>query len=232
MKKYYLHNGSFQEGPFTIEELKSRGYTDVTPIWYDGLAGWMPAGSLDELKLATPPPHGKQTAVQNPPVFESVAPTGRKKGKSVSSIVSIVAGALLLLWLGAAAFANVQEKERAALARSQENERASMKELDKQNVRDNLAAYFTAERNAYTYSLIGGIENLQITVNNKSKYSVDELKVRVDYIKANGGLYKTEVLDFTSIPPTSSQTLRAPDSNRGISVEYKIISVTSTELGL
>ena len=37
MKKYFLHNGSEQTGPFDIEELKSKTLNRDTPIWFDGL---------------------------------------------------------------------------------------------------------------------------------------------------------------------------------------------------
>lgn len=59
MKKYYLNDGTAQQGPFTLEELQSKNITPQTPVWYDGLADWTTAGQVEELKdilVHTPPP--------------------------------------------------------------------------------------------------------------------------------------------------------------------------------
>lgn len=59
-KKYYLHNGSEQEGPFDFEELKAKNISKETQIWYEELPDWISAGSIVELndffKQNTPPP--------------------------------------------------------------------------------------------------------------------------------------------------------------------------------
>ena len=59
MKKFYLHNGKEQQGPFDIDDLKNRGITRKTKIWYEGQADWSNADSCEELKeifnLTTPP---------------------------------------------------------------------------------------------------------------------------------------------------------------------------------
>ncbi|SFQ71980.1 DUF4339 domain-containing protein [Flavobacterium akiainvivens] len=58
MKKYYAHDGAVSKGPFTIQELKDKGIKRATPVWTEGMADWVSAGTLDELKelFATPPP--------------------------------------------------------------------------------------------------------------------------------------------------------------------------------
>ena len=50
MKIYYVHNGSEQEGPFTLNELRTKNLTTDTPIWYEGLSGWTIAEKVYELK--------------------------------------------------------------------------------------------------------------------------------------------------------------------------------------
>lgn len=60
MKKYYTHNGTNQQGPFTLEDLLKSGIAAETQIWHDGLESWSAAKNLDELKMVfaqkTPPP--------------------------------------------------------------------------------------------------------------------------------------------------------------------------------
>lgn len=71
MKKYFLNDGTGQQGPFSLEELKTMNLKSDTPIWYDGLPSWTTAGALDELKdviMHTPPPF------QSPQAAEEVKP--------------------------------------------------------------------------------------------------------------------------------------------------------------
>jgi hypothetical protein len=60
MKKYYLHNGTEQDGPFDISGLKSKRITAKTEVWYEGISDWTNADQIDELKglisKTTPPP--------------------------------------------------------------------------------------------------------------------------------------------------------------------------------
>lgn len=60
MKKYYLYNGARQYGPFSFAELKHQHLLRDTPVWYEGLNEWIPAGSVEELQeilpSACPPP--------------------------------------------------------------------------------------------------------------------------------------------------------------------------------
>jgi len=49
--KFYIHNVTEQQGPFTIEELKLQNIDLSTPIWYEGLNDWSTIGEIEELKL-------------------------------------------------------------------------------------------------------------------------------------------------------------------------------------
>jgi hypothetical protein len=49
MKKYFLHDGEKNIGPFTINELKDKKITKETPIWYEGLEDWTTAGEVEDL---------------------------------------------------------------------------------------------------------------------------------------------------------------------------------------
>src|SRR5436853_6131403 len=69
MKKFFTHNGSEQEGPFDIEELKNKKISKDTMVWYEGLDTWTKAGNIPELKEAIslmPPPFVQQTATPPP----------------------------------------------------------------------------------------------------------------------------------------------------------------------
>ncbi|MBK7442533.1 MAG: DUF4339 domain-containing protein [Bacteroidetes bacterium] len=62
MKKYFLHNGKEQEGPFSLEDLKQKGVTYKTMVWFDGIQAWTEAQYIPELKefaSSSPPPFTK-----------------------------------------------------------------------------------------------------------------------------------------------------------------------------
>lgn len=91
MPKYFIHNGSEQQGPYTLKELKDRKIKSNTPIWYEGLTDWTEAVNINELKdyfKSTPPPFG-QKEESHPPIKKS------NLGKTIAIIlVILVAGSL------------------------------------------------------------------------------------------------------------------------------------------
>lgn len=110
MKKFYLHSGTDQQGPFDIEELKSKNITKETSIWHEGLSEWTTAKEIDELKdlfkTATPPPFGAKTTTP-PPINKTITSETKtvqepaiKKEKSrrrvfiLAGLVVIVVGGL------------------------------------------------------------------------------------------------------------------------------------------
>jgi hypothetical protein len=73
MKKYYLHNGTENIGPFDIEELKSRSITKNTQVWCEGMEDWKNANEIEELKTilaVVPPPISKKVVSNSPPIVK------------------------------------------------------------------------------------------------------------------------------------------------------------------
>lgn len=117
MKKFYLHNGTEQMGPFDLEELKTKDFTKKTPVWYEGLSEWTVAENVEELQQllsAVPPPFGGRkdppplasTVTEQPEASAQSAKThslSRKKKKNYTRFVVILAicvitgGALIVL---------------------------------------------------------------------------------------------------------------------------------------
>jgi len=102
----------------------------------------------------------------------------------------------------------------------------------KKMLRNNIRLYVKAESNDYDHKTLGGISNLEISVNNSTDYTLDKVRVKVMYIKANGGIYETKYEDFQTIKPNTKITHNIPDTKRGTSVKYEISSVKSKALGL
>ena len=96
----------------------------------------------------------------------------------------------------------------------------------------NIASQVAVGANGYTVGTFGGINDLQVTVTNRSVYALDLVVVEVQYIQANKKIYKTENLYFRGIGAGSALMQEAPKSSRGIKVSYKITMINSKELGL
>jgi hypothetical protein len=65
--EFFIIKNNMQEGPFSIEELRSHNITSDTLVWAEGMAQWTPAWKVEELKplfygdlskagKSTPPP--------------------------------------------------------------------------------------------------------------------------------------------------------------------------------
>jgi hypothetical protein len=71
MKKYYLHIGTENTGPFDLEELKIKRITKKTPVWFEGMENWKYAEDIEELKsvfVVTPPPIDTFKAIESAPL--------------------------------------------------------------------------------------------------------------------------------------------------------------------
>ena len=107
MKKYYLYIGARQYGPFSRAELKNHHIHRDTAVWYEGLNGWVKAGTVDELQdilpTATPPPFvianddGRQSAPSS--FSRKSSRLQRRFFNRLSFIISLIVLGLLILTL-------------------------------------------------------------------------------------------------------------------------------------
>jgi hypothetical protein len=75
--------------------------------------------------------------------------------------------------------------------------------------------------------VFGGLKDITITAINKSSYLVDLAVVEVNYILANGKIFKTEMLYFKNIAPGASVSRKASNSPRGVKIESRLTLVSS-----
>jgi len=92
-----------------------------------------------------------------------------------------------------------------------------------------LTKLVSVSSNEYQKVAFGGIRNLQLTVSNDSKYILDNVTVEVQYLKPSEEPLRTESVQFRSVAPGGTMTVRMPDTNRGIKVTYKITHILSTQ---
>jgi len=124
---------------------------------------------------------------------------------------------------------NIKPGNQAAVSSSSGNgEAASVKKL----VRNNIRLYVKAASNEYDHRSLGGISNLEISVTNPTEYTLDKVRVKIMFIKANGSIWETKYEDFYSLKPNSKATHKIPDTKRGTSVKQEIDVIRSKALGL
>jgi len=95
---------------------------------------------------------------------------------------------------------------------------------------DNISRMVSVKSNDYKRVAFGGIRDLQLTVTNDSKYILDNVTVELQYIKPNELPLKTETIQFTSVGPNATSTIRVRDTNRGIKVVFRIINIKSRQM--
>ena len=93
----------------------------------------------------------------------------------------------------------------------------------------NINRLVNVKANNYKQRAFGGVMNLELTVNNDSKFELDKVIVELVYLKPSEQPIKTETIVFSSIEPNSSKTLKIPDYLRGIKVSYKVMEIESSQ---
>jgi hypothetical protein len=95
-----------------------------------------------------------------------------------------------------------------------------------------LSPEVNARLNDYKINMFGGIDHIEVTVNNSSSFPLDLVVVEVDYIQSNKKVFKTETLQLVNIAPGASATATAPKTNRGIKLNSRITYITSSKAGI
>jgi hypothetical protein len=87
----------------------------------------------------------------------------------------------------------------------------------------------SVDANDYLRGVFGGIRNLELTVRNRSKFSLDAVTVQLQYLKNNNQPIKTETITFKNVNANGVATVRIPDSQRGMKVSYRITNMESRD---
>jgi hypothetical protein len=105
------------------------------------------------------------------------------------------------------------------------NSERSFVETGRKNLRD----FVTVKSNNYVRGSFGGIRGLELTVYNRSGYMLDEVSVELQIMKPSEQPLRTDIITFRNISANGAVTVRVPDSQRGIRVDYRITNVESKQ---
>jgi len=221
--EYFIILDKEKKGPFTAKEIKLLNLKNETPVWYSELTDWTTLGELRKINplfASTPQPYENQTTGNYPAINK----------KNIGVIIGLILIAIIILYNlnnGKTHSSNELTTADSIQIRKAEIEKERIQRLTikNKNYRNNWSEYLIAERSEFQYSDFGGISHLSIFLINKTDYKLAQLQVAVDYIKAAGGIYKTEFITFENVKPKSKMVLNAPNSDRGTKIEYRICNI-------
>ena len=87
----------------------------------------------------------------------------------------------------------------------------------------------SVQSNNYVRGAFGGIRGLELTVSNNSDYLIDEVSVELQIMKPSEQPLRTDIITFKNIGSNKSITVKVPDSQRGIRVDYRITNIESKQ---
>lgn len=223
MKKYYLHNGTDQQGPFNIEDLKVKLINKETPIWYDGLSDWTTADKIDELKdlfkvtspppfttKQTPPPINKQTLQTE--TKQNATPTVEPKKKSnVGKAIAIVLVVLIIIVGGFVIFDKMSRDSSYGTGGNTYQEKVmTLEEIERETPTDFLNASGTYKENFW-----GDKFKVNVVITNKATVATyKDAVIRITYYsKTETALGSKDYTVYETFPPTSSKTVELKIDN-------------------
>lgn len=222
MKKYYLHNGTEEEGPFSMEELSDQKLKKSTEIWYEGLEDWTTVGEVDELKdlvKVTPPPLKRK---QTPPVLNEKVPVlevgnvpVQKQKKRKKSIFLKLILACLVFFIGAVAFDTFIRSTRSSSGynsspKSYKAQKMTIAETERSQPTRFLNASGTYQENFFGNKLKvnGTISNSATTVTYK------DARVRITYYsKTKTNLGSEDYTIWEKFPPNHTKRFKLKIKN-------------------
>jgi len=217
MKKYYLHNGQENIGPFDKEQLKEQKINKDTPVWSEDMNDWKKAGEVDELKIIL---------LTIPPPIKNLQKSEYEKPRKRNVTKYLLIGVFLIAFV---AFGSTIISEYKS---SNQDTSIPLDDSIQRQTRNNITSLIQVSTNQYSIDAFGGISNLDVIVTNNTDYTIDRITIAIEYIKKNNGIYKIEYLTFNNIPANQNKSLSAPDSSRGLAVNLTKQTISSSDLNL
>jgi len=249
MSTYYLHDGRNEVGPLTIDILKKQKLTRNTPVRQKDTNSWMPAEKIGELKELVATRKIKRPKDIVPVMMERITDLHYRKPKALyGGLLGIALMAGISIYSINKATAQKEEqpsvvaetqqsiattqKTAAGITAKPEIEKPIEKEDATKAARLKWNKLISASNSNYGIGFLGGIKDLSVTITNRSDYPIDEAIVKVTYIKANGGIWKTKYITINGVPAHDSKEQSVPDVGRGKKVKVSLYKVVSKKMKL
>lgn len=215
MKKYYLHNGTEQEGPFDIQELKNKNLNKETKVWFEGLSDWTTVGNVEELKelfkLTSPPPFKEKAKAAPPPINGQKTQKTSKKSPSWRSIFIKTGVTTLAIVGGIQLYKNFNStRDYSYSTSSYEEKKMTVAEIEMSQPTKFLSADGT-----YRENLLGDKLKVNGTISNSATtVSYKDATVRVTYYsKTKTNLGSEDYTVWEVFPPNHTKTFNLKIKN-------------------
>ncbi len=96
---------------------------------------------------------------------------------------------------------------------------------------EGISSQLSLKANDFSIGSFGGIKNLEMTLQNDSKYLLDKVVVEMRYLNPEGMTIITDDIHFKSVYPGAAETVAVKKSRRGVKIAYKITRIESKEIG-
>lgn len=228
MKKYYLHNGTEQQGPFDLDELKAKQIDKNTPIWYEGLPEWTIAEKIDDLKeilkTSTPPPFGTKQSVP-PPINKHTTEHSQKvqphKKNNAGRTFFVVVIVLAIIVGGYAIFDDMNSDSNAG--KSYQEQVMTIEEIERSQPTKFLSASGTYKENFW-----GDKFNVNCVITNKATVATyKDAVIRITYYsKTETALGSKDYTIYEVFSPTSTKSveLKIDNYKNVASLGWEVIS--------
>lgn len=92
---------------------------------------------------------------------------------------------------------------------------------------ETISSQLSVKANNFNVGSFGGIRNLELTLQNDSKYLLDNVTVELKYLNPEGIILKTENIHFQSVYPGNAATIAVSKSKRGVKIAFQITKIES-----
>lgn len=231
MKKYYYSDGKQQIGPLSKEELKSKGITKDTLVWYEGLTEWTKAGDVEELvdlfpntptpppipeqKIATPPPMPGNKTVTPPPMSNKDNGKMKRKPKKLLIIASVIIGLMIIVGVLITIQSRQKQKEKEEFERIEAVKQEEQRQRDEEQ-RLKMEKQISQERlNPEKYLSLTNVKlkngNLLTGyVNSNAQYVwYKQVQIKVIFYDGNNKILQSDIYHVNGdFSPNSKKTLK------------------------
>lgn len=228
-----------------MEEFSKNRYYKSTLIWHEGLNGWISIADSEELKhligtienVFTDAALPQSVSNLTPPLTEVITQnphTNRKFTLLWTAIVLLLIGGYFYFSHKSANTPNATVPVIFNDSTMSDSNGITIvgAEAEMKTYRLNWEKLILVQPNDFKQRKLGGIADLKILVENNTPYLVDSIKVKVNYLKANGEIFQTILLRFDNINGNATKDLFAPNSERGVNVTCEILSINSHAMEL
>lgn len=164
---YYIYVNKEQQGPYTIDELRTRHIASDTLVWHEGMEQWIPAWQVDDLKSLFEPTQPTPPPVATAPQQQQQPAHPRKTSGCAKALFALLVLVALAMFLLASTCPSRQDHQEAV--------KAEVSRLIDKATQDTDNDLFGSFGKLFTSSIAGlAIDNM-LDVHNYVLWSVGEV---------------------------------------------------------